>query len=280
MSEVRPSPIAGMWYPGESRQLKKEIDHYLEEAEYRSLPGKVAGLMVPHAGYRYSGKTAAYAYQYLVGQPFRTVYILSPLHDYHPAEFLTPDHSAYETPLGLVPINTERIQAINRSLANIGDVRIQPIRHDREHSLEIQLPFLQTALGNHFQLVPIMVRSRIPEICRQMSEIIAAQLMDSPDSLIIASTDLSHFYTESAAHKFDSVILDAVRNMQPEAIFTAEEQGKGFACGAGALATVLWVCQKLGGMQSEVVYYTTSAETTHDTQSVVGYGAAVFHHTA
>ena len=279
MFDVRPSPIAGTWYPGNSQQLKQEIEHYLHEANYRSIPGKVAGLMVPHAGYRYSGKTAAYAYQYLVGQPIHTVYILSPLHDYHPAEFLTSAYRAYETPLGQVPIDTDRIQAIHQALEKAGDIHLQPISRDHEHALEIQLPFLQVTLDTPFHIVPIMVRSRIPEICHRMSEILAEQIINTPDSLIIASTDLSHFYPESAAHQLDSVILNAVRNMQPEAIFHAEEQGKGYACGAGALATVLWVCKKIGAANSEMLYYTTSAETTHDTQSVVGYGAAAFHYT-
>jgi MEMO1 family protein len=276
MQEIRPSPIAGLWYPADPRQLKQEIDQYLNEAVYHPIPGRIAGLMVPHAGYRYSGKTAAYAYQYLIGNPIRTVYLFSPFHDYHPAEFLTPAHTAYETPLGIVPIDSDRIQAINQELAQKTDIIIQTIQKDKEHSLEIQLPFLQVVLEKGFSIVPIMVRSRLPQLCKQMSEIIAAQI-DPQESLIIASTDLSHFYQESMAHKLDSVILDTVRNMQAEAVFSSEEQGKGFACGAGALAITLWVCQQIGAQHSEILYYTTSAETTRDSQSVVGYGAAAFH---
>jgi AmmeMemoRadiSam system protein B len=275
MSETRPSPIAGLWYPADPQQLEIEIQNYLDAATYRPIPGELRALMVPHAGFRYSGKTAAYAYQYLIGKAIETVYILSPYHDYHPDTFLTSAHSAYETPLGLVEVDQEGLAAIATDLLGRTDLRIQPVFKDKEHAIEIQLPFLQTVLKQPFRIVPIMVRSRNQENCQQLGEVLAAHF-NSQNSLLIASTDLSHFYQEETAHQLDAVILDAVRNHQPRGILSAEEKGTGFACGAGALSAVLWAAEKLGATQTEVLYYTTSAETTQDGQSVVGYASAAF----
>ena len=276
MNEYRPSPIAGLWYPADPRHLKAEIQQYLDEVVYYPILGELRALLVPHAGYRYSGKTAAYAYQYLIGKPIETVYILSPFHDYHPNDFLTPDHSAYETPLGFVEIDQEILQSINTALQKNTDFFIQSVARDKEHSLEIQLPFLQSVLAQPFRIVPIMVRSRNPQNCQQLGEIIADHFNPSK-SLLIASTDLSHFYHEKLAHQLDAVILNAVRNNQPADIFKAEENKSGFACGAGAVTTVMWANKKLDVNHTEILYYTTSAEETQDAQSVVGYAAAAFY---
>jgi AmmeMemoRadiSam system protein B len=276
MNESRPSPIAGLWYPADPRQLKSEIQHYLDDVIYYPILGDLRGLLVPHAGFRYSGKTAAYAYQYLIGKPIETVYILSPYHDYHPADFLTPEHSAYETPLGLVDIDQEISTAINDALLKKTGSSIQPVSRDKEHSLEIQLPFLQTVLKQTFRIVPIMVRSRNEALCQQLGNIIAEHYNPS-NSLLIASSDLSHFYHEKLAHQLDAVILNAVRDNQPADIFKAEENKSGFACGAGAITTVMWANKKLEVNHTEILYYTTSAEETRDAQSVVGYAAAAFY---
>ncbi len=276
MIESRPSPIAGLWYPANPRQLQAEIQHYLDEVIYYPVLGDLRALLVPHAGYRYSGKTAAYAYQYLIGKPIETVFILSPYHDYHPEDFLTTAHNAYETPLGIVDIDHEILQSINSAFLKDTGFSIQTVTRDKEHSLEIQLPFLQSVLSRKFRIVPIMVRSRNARLCQQLGGIIADHFI-ADNSLLIASSDLSHFYHEKLAHQLDAVILDAVRENQPENIFNAEEKKSGFACGAGAVTTVMWANVKIKVNHTEILYYTTSAEETHDAQSVVGYAAAAFY---
>ncbi len=276
MIESRPSPIAGLWYPADPRQLRSEIQQYLDEAVYYPILGELRALLVPHAGYRYSGKTAAYAYQYLIGKPIETVYILSPYHDYHPADFLTPAHSAYETPLGFVDIDQEVLNSINDAMLMKTGCSIQSVTRDKEHSLEIQLPFLQSVLAQPFRIIPIMVRSRNPQNCHELGDIIADHFQPN-NSLLIASTDLSHFYHEKLAHQLDAVIINAVRNNQPADIFKAEDNKSGFACGAGAVTTVMWANKKLDVNHTEILYYTTSAEETRDAQSVVGYAAAAFY---
>jgi AmmeMemoRadiSam system protein B len=276
MNEIRPSPIAGMWYPGNPKQLTSEINNYLSQVQQNSISDDILALVVPHAGYRYSGKTAAYAYKTVAGKAIETIFLLSPYHDFHPAEVISTAHSAYQTPLGDISINLPIQQAINGELLQKTGHAIQPVRRDREHSLEIQLPFLQTVLPQPFSIVPLMVRSRDRLFCQQLGEIIANHF-DPQIHLLIASTDLSHFYPEQAAHQFDQTMLAMIKALDPDGVFTAEEQEKGFACGAGALAATLWAAKKLQANQCDLLYYTTSAEITHDTQSVVGYGAAVIY---
>ena len=276
MNENRPSPIAGMWYPGNPTQLTTEIMQYLSEVNLQPISGELLALVVPHAGYRYSGKTAAHAYAAIADKPIETVFLFSPYHDFHPAELLATVHQAYQTPLGDVPINQDIMQQLNQALLQKLGITIQQIRRDREHSLEIQLPFLQTVLKPAFNIVPLMVRSRDKQFCRMLGEIIA-DIFNPKKHLIIASTDLSHFYPEKTAHQLDQTMLNMVRSLNPEGVFAAEEQEIGYACGAGALAATLWAAKKLAANQCEILHYTTSAEVTGDQQSVVGYGAAAIY---
>ena len=272
MNETRPSPIAGMWYPGNPTQLTAEINQYLNQVDLQPISGEILALVVPHAGYRYSGKTAAHAYATIAEKNIETAFLLSPYHDFHPAELLATVHPAYQTPLGDVHINQEIMQQLNQALLQKAGITIQQIRRDREHSLEIQLPFLQTVLKNTFNIIPLMVRSRDRQFCRILGEIIA-ELFNPEKHLIIASTDLSHFYPEKTAHQLDQTMLNMVRTLNPDGVFSAEEQEIGYACGAGALAATLWAAKKLAADQCDILHYTTSAEGTGDRQSVVGYGA-------
>ena len=276
MNETRPSPIAGMWYPGNPVQLTSEIKQYLSLVNQQPISGKILALVVPHAGYRYSGKTAAHAYAAIADKSIETIFLLSPYHDFHPAELLATVHQAYQTPLGDVPINQEMMQQMNQILLQKAGITIQQIRRDREHSLEIQLPFLQTVLKNNFNIVPLMVRSRDPQFCRNLGEIIA-NLFNPEKHLIIASTDLSHFYPEKTANQLDQTMLNMVSSLNPDGVFSAEEEEIGYACGAGALAATLWAAKKLSADQCDILHYTTSAEVTGDSQSVVGYGAAAIY---
>jgi MEMO1 family protein len=276
MNEIRPSPIAGMWYPGNPKQLTSEIEQYLNQVKLPPISGEILALVVPHAGYRYSGKTAAHAYAIIANKPIKTIFLLSPYHDFHTAELLATKYAAYQTPLGEVSINQTLMDHINAALQKKTGTSIKQIDRDKEHSLEIQLPFLQTVLENDFNIVPLMVRSRDRQFCRILGELIA-DLYDPQSHLLIASTDLSHFYPEKTAHQFDQTMLDMVKSLNPDGVFKAEEQEIGYACGAGALATTLWAAKKLDAAQCDILHYTTSAEVTGDNQSVVGYGAAAIY---
>ncbi|HEX7393451.1 MAG TPA: AmmeMemoRadiSam system protein B [Anaerolineaceae bacterium] len=274
ISEFRPSPIAGRWYEADPARLALQIDTYLDEASIPALEGKVVGLVVPHAGHIYSGRTAAHAFKAVRGEQRRLVVIISPLHGYHPAQALTSAHRAYLTPLGPLWIDTEAVQALDESLRSRCGWGLTPVSRDQEHSLEIELPFLQRALAGEFKLLPIMLRTQDETEIRQIAAGLV-EVLRGCSFLLVASTDLSHFFPEKVANILDNEMLRQVAAFSAEGVLQAERDERGFACGVAALAAVLWASKELGASRVEILHHSTSADTTGDRSSVVGYGAAV-----
>ncbi|MEW6178647.1 MAG: AmmeMemoRadiSam system protein B [Chloroflexota bacterium] len=273
ISAVRPSPIAGLWYSADPEQLAKQIDRYLEDAHIPDLKGNIVALVAPHAGHRYSGRTAGHAYKAVLGMSFDLVVVVSPLHAYYPAPVLTSAHSSYFTPLGEIPVDRETTDLLAEILAE-ETIGLTPIANDEEHSLEIQLPFLQRALSKPFKLLPIMVRRKDWRMAQILGKGLA-EVLKHRNALLVASTDLSHFYPLQIANQLDAAMLRQIESFSPEGVLNAEEEGTGFACGAGAVAAVLVAARELGANAVKILHYSTSAEETMDTTSVVGYGAAV-----
>jgi AmmeMemoRadiSam system protein B len=276
-SDARPSPIAGTWYLGDPEKLAKQIDSFLDAARLPEgdLIGNVIGLLAPHAGHRYSGNTAAYAYKVVQGKPHDLVVILSPFHPFFSGEFLTTSHSAYQTPLGNLSVAKKELQSLEDLLRNQG-LAIMQITRDEEHSLEIQLPFLQRAWNSKFELLPLMVRSQDPKNLK----ILAASLYEvvkERDFLLVASSDLSHFYPLDNAEALDAEMLKRVKSFDPLSVLSAESEGKAFACGASAIASMLWASKLAGADKVQILNYSTSAEATGDPSSVVGYGSAAIY---
>ena len=270
---VRSSPIAGSWYPGNEKVLRKEVNEYLEQAVPPTVPGELLGLISPHAGYIYSGPTAAYSYRCVQGKSYDTVVIASPLHEYLPYPFITTAHESYYTPLGDVPVAQDLINKLITEMGRAVGSNLIAVANDREHSLEIQLPFLQVVLASPFRLLPLMVRESDPSALKSFGEAVAS-VLKGQNVLLVASTDLSHFYTEKEANKLDEHMMKQFAAFSPEGVLRAEAENTGFACGAGAVATILWAAKALGGRQVTLLHHSTSAETTHDSSNVVGYGAA------
>lgn len=273
ISAIRPSPIAGSWYPGDRDTLQSTVQAYINLAEMPILAEPIFGLIAPHAGYFYSGATAGAAYRCVQGQSYDLCVVFSPLHDYQPFDFLTSSHTAYTTPLGEIPIATTLVNKIDNDLREQSGLSLQRIAYDHEHSLEIQLPFLQVALAKVFELVPIMVRTHDPVKLQAAAGVIAKTLAGKR-ALIVASTDLSHFYPQSTANALDKVMTAHFSNFDPAGVLSAEANQKGFACGAGAVALTLWTTQALGAKKVTLLLHTTSAEASGDSSSVVGYAAA------
>jgi MEMO1 family protein len=274
IAPIRPSPIAGTWYEGDPKALARAVDLYLDQAELPELPGEVIAVIAPHAGHIYSGPVAGYAFAAVRGQTPDLVAVLSPMHQPYFESLLTTAHSAYETPLGPVPVDTEVVTALDSRLKESLGYGLTPVAYDREHSLEIELPFLQCALDGDFKLLPIMVRAQSAKVLQQLGSALAETLRGK-NALLVASTDLSHFYTQKEAVSFDTEMLRRIESFSPEDVFYAEEENKGYACGLGALTAVLWAAKDLGGNMVRVLRHATSGDVTGDYSSVVGYGAAV-----
>jgi AmmeMemoRadiSam system protein B len=269
----RPSPIAGTWYSGEPQTLSRQIDSYIKDAKVteEDVRGKVIGLVAPHAGHRYSGKTAGYAYKMLKDKERDVVIVLSPFHPFFQGDLITTHHHSYRTPLGEVEVDTDSLAALDSALTK-KEIRIHQISKDTEHSLEIQLPFLQRALMNEFKLLPLMVRSHNLNLLKDTSDEVYA-IVKRRNFVVIASTDLSHFYPLDIAEVMDAEMLKHIKNMDPESVLAAERDGSASACGAPAIAMMLWIARKARAENAYILNYSTSADATGDTTSVVGYGS-------
>jgi AmmeMemoRadiSam system protein B len=270
---LRPSPIAGRWYEGQPKALAKSIDNYLDNAKNPELKGEVMAVIAPHAGHMYSGGVAGHAFATLRGGAPELVTVVSPMHQYYPQALITSSHDAYQTPLGPIVIDRQAVEALNATLRSRLNTGLTPVSHDPEHSLEIELPFLQRALASDFKLLPIMVRSQDGSILEELGRSLADVLKDRR-FILVASTDLSHFHDQQTANKLDREMLGQIEAFSPEGVLEAEKKGKGYACGHAAVATVLWACRALGAESVKVLKYATSGDVTGDHSSVVGYGAA------
>lgn len=274
LTDLRPSPIAGRWYEGRPRPLAESIDRWLDQAELPELPGEVVAVVAPHAGHMYSGAVAAHAFAAVRGLRPALVAVVSPMHHPYAAPLLTSAHAGYETPLGAIPIDRQAVAALDSALKRELGFGLTPVANDPEHSLEIELPFLQRALAGEFQLLPVMVRAQRPDVSRRLGECLA-EVLCGRDALLVASTDLSHFHPQREAKLLDEAMLRQLAAFSPEGLFATEAKGEGEACGLGALAAVLWAARALGADQVRVLRHATSGDVTGDFESVVGYGAAV-----
>jgi AmmeMemoRadiSam system protein B len=272
--DVRPSPIAGQWYPGDPKRLSTNVDRYIQEAKLPELEGEVVAIITPHAGHIYSGPVAGYAFATLQGYKPDLVAVVSPMHYPYSEPLITTAHDAYETPLGVIPVDVEAVQALNDLLEKELGYGLSRVRRDQEHSLEIELPFLQRVLKTEFKLLPVMVRDQSRRVTRSLGRCLAETLRNR-NAVLVASTDLSHFYPLRIANELDETMLHCIELFDPEAVILAEEEGRGFACGRGALAAVLWAAKDLGANTVKILKHATSGDVTGDTSQVVGYGAAV-----
>jgi AmmeMemoRadiSam system protein B len=273
MSNLRPSPIAGTWYEGDSEILKRNIDAYLDNAELPDLPGNVIAVIAPHAGHRYSGAIAGYAFAALRNQTPDLVAVISPMHHPYAQPLITSSHDAYATPLGTIPIDKSATEELDTALNSGLGIGLSPVPRDPEHSLEIELPFLQRALASDFKLLPVMVRAQDPRVSEGLGHALASVLREKNFALV-ASTDLSHFYDQETANRLDNEMLRQIEAFSPEGVFEVERTGKGYACGHAAVAAVLWAARELGADTVKLLNYATSGDVTGDYSGVVGYGAA------
>lgn len=282
---VRLSPIAGTWYPGTPRELEKTVDDFLSRASQPPAGSNPAGgssdeliaLIAPHAGYAYSGQTAAYAYRQLIDKKFDLVVLLGPSHYEAFGPYAISAKKYYWTPLGQVELDQEFIQDLAKKIP------LTRVEQDREHSLEIQLPFLQHVLG-HFKLVPIMMS--LPfyivgvdalEPCEALAAVLA-ELFPARRFLMVASSDLSHLYDYDAVKKFDTRFAELVEALEvPDLVDYMWRGHECRACGDAPIVATLLTAKRLGADRARVLYRTNSGDVTGSRASgqyTVGYMAA------
>lgn len=275
--DVRRPMVAGMFYPSNPIDLSRDLAAMYAAATKRALSGPVKAVIVPHAGYMYSGQVAAEAFKQLEGQQYDTVVVVAPFHGFFKGVSVYSG-GGYQTPLGVIEIDRKLSDAI---ADKVPDVYSSTVGHTGsggrgEHSLEVQLPFLQIVLGKSFKLVAIVMGEQEESTIRAAAEAITSAVTGS-NTLLVASSDLSHFYTQKEANRLDKVFEEAVAAYDPDRLIREIESGKTEACGFGPVATVLQASKRLGGQGVEIIAYNTSGAVTGDFNEVVGYlSAAVF----
>jgi len=257
--------------------LARTVDEYLDEARLPELDGEVIAVIAPHAGHAYSGAVAGYAFAALRGRDPDLVAVIAPMHHPYVEPLITTAHDAYSTPLGEVPMDKDAVLELDEILKSELGFGLSPVSNDKEHSVEIELPFLQRLFSseqNEWKLLPVMVRAREPRVSKGLGKALAKVLRDKNFTLV-ASTDLSHFYNHKTALTYDRAMLNEIESFNPEGAFDVERAGKGFACGLGAFTAVMWASRELGADKVKVLRHATSGNVTGDYSSVVGYAAAV-----
>ncbi len=270
--DVRPSPLTGKWYPADAADLAREVDRHLDGATTHPAAGNILGVVAPHAGMRFSGPVAGHSFNATRGLDIDLAALIGPSHYASPHPLLTCGHDAFETPLGRVPVEREAVDALNEHLQERLGFGLTPVRKDPEHSLEMELPFLQRALDD-FAVLPVVIVEQTPEICRSVGQALA-EVVQNKKALLVASSDLSHFHHQTEAVRLDEEMLRRVGDFDPDAVMTAEDEGVGYACGRGAIAATFWAARELGATKAHVLKHATSGDVTGDFSSVVGYGTA------
>jgi MEMO1 family protein len=272
-SNVRPAAVAGTFYPADAKELAQMVDGFVAKATPPPVSNLVT-IVAPHAGYQFSGAVAGWSYALVKGRHYQRVVVIAPSH-YEAFPFASVfDGAAYDTPLGRVPVD----QAFAKKLASASPlIKLSGSGHTpdadkREHSVEVQLPFLQRVLGD-FQLVPIVMGDQEYATCRALG--LALAKLIGPETLIVASSDLSHYHTYDEAVRMDHKTLTAIEEWDYLSMSRNFPQRIWEACGGGPIIAAMIASERLGANQAIILKYANSGDVTGDRSRVVGYGAVV-----
>lgn len=274
---VREAAVAGAFYPADPNALAGLIDELLAQAAPRPIEGSIVAAVAPHAGYPYSGPVAAYTYAALKGRTYSRVVVIAPSHFAAFGYTSVYDGDAYATPLGVIPVDKKFAQ----KLAEISPaIRLSDAGHKStsagpEHAIEVQLPWLQRVLG-HFELVPIIMGDPSYEASRALGLALAKLIHDDPGTLILVSSDLSHYHTYNEAESMDHKTLHALADWDYFSMFRNFESRVWEACGGAPIIAAMIAAERLGANQATVLRYANSGDIAGDRSRVVGYSADVF----
>jgi len=271
MIKIRQPAVAGLFYPASKSKLEDEIKTLLSISDSKKSFNNIFGIVVPHAGYIYSGRTASYAFNLLKNKYIETVIIISPSHrEYFPG-ISVYEGDGYETPLGVVEVNKDMVDILT------GESRVifKGIEgHRQEHAVEVQIPFLQIVL-KAFKIVPIVMGDQgdlfVDELAEKLSHIVGDK------TVVVASSDLSHYYMSDVADKLDSIIEKRILDFDYENLQKDFQMRNCEACGGGAIVSMMKAASRLNRKKSEVLYRCNSGDTTGDYREVVGYLSAVIY---
>ena len=272
MLDVRPAAVAGSWYPANDVQLADAVDRHLAAARDAAAPSCPRAIVAPHAGLMYSGSVAAHAYALLRHCEYSAVVLVGPSHFVGFDGVAIWARGAWDTPFGPVPVAEPLADAI---AAASPDIVSQPAAHEREHSLEMQLPFVARLLPG-VPIVPLVMGYQRRETANALGDALARAIAARTDEqiLLVASSDLSHYEDASVASRLDAVVVERVGALDADGLMDVLEGEPRHACGGGPMVSVLRAALQLGCTRAQVLRYADSGDVSGDKTSVVGYMAA------
>lgn len=265
---LRKAVWAGHFYEADPIRLSRLLDVYLAESEVHSVPGQVVGLIAPHAGYVYSGRVAASGYSLMKGQPVESVVIIGPSHHYGFEGCSIYLQGGFETPLGLVEVDSSLAKELSRQ-SGFGYIMEA---HAREHSIEVQVPFIQKVFPGA-RIVPVVMGYQTERTVQRLAGALTKTL-SGKKVLVVASTDLSHFLSRVEANEIDRKTIDLLRQMDLKTLTRKMERQENIMCGSGPVLALLQYAKKLGTARVEVLAYSDSAAVGGPADRVVGYLSA------
>jgi AmmeMemoRadiSam system protein B/AmmeMemoRadiSam system protein A len=266
---IRKAVVAGQFYEASAARLSAQIDGFLSDAKPEKIPaGRVRALIVPHAGYVYSGPVAAFAYKLVQGTDFETAVIIGPTHRYGFEGCSIYPEGGFETPLGVAEVDESIAQALIKASGFSFDAEA----HKEEHSVEVQVPFVQKVFPKA-KIVPIVMGYPDEQTIRAMAGALAKVLKDKK-ALVIASTDMSHYLEKGKANALDAETMELIQNLKTNSLMRKVGRNENVLCGGGPVLAALLYAQKLGEAKVGILKYADSSQTTGDASGVVGYMAA------
>lgn len=274
---IRKPVVAGQFYPDRKEDLENMIRYCME---HKYGPGrdsiksneKILGIVCPHAGYMYSGPTACHSYKSIVFQNPELVIIIGPNHFGVGKDVATMIDAQWQTPLGTVQVDSESAKQVTE-ISKV--IEIDEFSHSQDHSLEVQVPMLQEILSNDFQILPIILRSQDMETAIDVGNAVT-EIARKKNSVIVASSDFTHYEENSFAHKQDKALIEPILEMNVEKFCHVLKEKRVTACGYGSIASTVIACKNLGAVKGKLLSYATSGDVSGNTESVVGYGAIEF----
>jgi hypothetical protein len=275
---IRKPVVSGQFYPNEQDDLKMMIK---QSFEHKFGPGKqppidsneeIFGVISPHAGYMYSGPTACHSYYSISSQSPELVIIIGPNHFGIGSNAATMGEAKWETPLGLVEVDYESALELEK---NSDIIQLDYFSHSKDHSLEVQIPILQTIFSNKFQILPIILLAQDLKTANDVG-LAVAKIARNKKSVIIGSSDFTHYEENSFAHIQDKALIETILHMDIEKFYGVLKEKRVSACGFGAIASTMIACKELGSTRGELLNYATSGDVVGNKESVVGYGSIKF----
>lgn len=270
---IKKPNVSGTFYPSDKKELQRLIDRYLSEARIEPAERKVALIVAPHAGYVYSGPVAAYGYKFISRQKYTTVVVLAGSHYYGFDGISIGEFDAYRTPLGDIPVDKEMASAM---ISKDGKFVSEPGAFEQEHSLEVEIPFIQTVLPG-VKIVPVIFGQPRPETVKKFASSLNEVIGSREDVLIVVSTDLSHYHDGKTAKSMDRDVMELFRKLDAENLWKKNATRELEMCGFVAATAAVLYSKERGFSDVRLLHYAHSGDVTGDNERVVGYGAlAVF----